>query len=717
MPRSGRKPTTTLATRNGRRSDIQGLRALAVIGVIANHLTGAPSGGFLGVDVFFVISGFLITGLLVRERQQTGRISLADFYRRRVKRIVPLALLVTMSTCLAAFALFNSARADSVLTDAKWSAAFLANWHFAASGTDYFTSQNATSPLQHLWSLSVEEQFYVVWPLLLIAGFFAFSTARFSRQRGALVTVAIALVGASFFYAVASTSAEPIAAYFSTPARAWELGFGAVLALALPLWERIPRAVSALASWFGLGGILASFVFIDASFAVPGPWALAAVASSGLVILGGAARTAPRLVPLSNPVTAFIGDISYSLYLWHLPVIVFVGVSLEAGSPALYAAAIALTGGLSVATYYLLERPALSAPLLTGESVQNRAALWREWRKAHGATYRTGGLAVLSGITVVLCAATLLPSTSPAVTRPLPVAGAARESSTATDQGGPVQQKLAKQIEAALGASTWPDLDPSIDAEINGPDAASEVATCGQPGRIDIGSCSWGSPSAKKSLAVVGDSVALAYAKTFIAMTEAHDDISVTSLGQFGCPLADLPLHESSTDKTECSRHREETLTTLETLQPDVVVVTDTYAPLTDATTKASVSAAQWKTGMKGVTDRMAATGAQVVFLPPPPPGAVLETCFTPRSVPSSCISRVSSTWTARAETEKSLAKSVQGTFVDTRPLFCVSGLCPAFVGRDVVKSDLNHLTVRYATAIAPAMYELLKEAGVLSPA
>src|SRR6184192_439573 len=151
-------------TKKNVRADIQGLRAFAVLAVIGSHLAGWPTGGFVGVDIFFVISGFIITSLLLRVKEETGTISFAGFYQRRVRRILPAALTVLTATVLAAFAVLPKGRAAETLTDGIWALLFSGNWRFAVGGTDYFQEGQPPSPLQHFWSLGVEEQFYFVWP-------------------------------------------------------------------------------------------------------------------------------------------------------------------------------------------------------------------------------------------------------------------------------------------------------------------------------------------------------------------------------------------------------------------------------------------------------------------------------------------------------------------------------------------------------------------------
>lgn len=350
------------------RRDIQGLRALAVLAVVGTHAAGWPRGGFVGVDVFFVISGFLITGLLLREVETTGRISLPRFYARRARRLLPAAVLVLALTVGAGFLVFNAAVAQQTLDDAVWSALVAANWHFAAAGTDYFHATDAASALQHFWSLSVEEQFYLVWPGVVAVCLVILPAAARRGRRGRLAVAALAaaVVLASALWAASQTANAPTVAYFSTLTRAWELGVGAVLAAAAPLLVRIPRAVGAMLGWVGLAGIVAAFAVIEpAEGGFPVPWAALPVAATALVLAGGVGGD-PRhrhLFPLTNPVSVFVGDMSYSLYLWHFPVIVLASIVMAGRDGALWLTLTAIAV-LSLATYLIVEQPLRYAPLL-----------------------------------------------------------------------------------------------------------------------------------------------------------------------------------------------------------------------------------------------------------------------------------------------------------------------------------------------------------------
>jgi peptidoglycan/LPS O-acetylase OafA/YrhL len=258
------RPETSTSRRERRRSsgirkDIQGLRALAVGVVVLDHMIKWPTGGYVGVDVFFVISGFLITGLLLREHARSGTISFVDFYRRRLRRITPVAVLVLAVTVLTIFLIYGVGRTKTVLEEAVYSLLFAANWHFAVIGTDYMQANGPVSPLQHYWSLAVEEQFYIVWPVVILI-VLGVSARRFRlsgmRALRVLRLVLVILTAGSFVYACWQSRAEPTWAYFSTLSRGWELGVGALVATLTSGWRcshvrsgRFSRGPASLEFW------------------------------------------------------------------------------------------------------------------------------------------------------------------------------------------------------------------------------------------------------------------------------------------------------------------------------------------------------------------------------------------------------------------------------------------------------------------------------------
>ncbi len=327
------------AGRAPKRPDIQGLRALAVIAVFANHLTGDPVGGFVGVDVFFVISGYLITGVLLRglDPQRASVGYLTAFYRRRARRILPAAVVVIALTLLAAHSVFGTNRFATTRGDAWWSFIFWANWHFVDVRTNYFTASGPVSPFEHFWSLAVEEQFYFVWPLvtLLVA-----SAVPERLRRASIATAAIVIGGVSLALAAAHSGSEPTTTYFSSVTRGWEIGVGALLACVPVI--RASRTVLTAGSWAGTILIVVAMFGTAPAGAFPLTGVATACIGCALVIAAGGLRTAWNPL-LTNWIAARVGDISYSLYLVHFPVIVLLAAAMSDHGAAFYASAVLLT--------------------------------------------------------------------------------------------------------------------------------------------------------------------------------------------------------------------------------------------------------------------------------------------------------------------------------------------------------------------------------------
>jgi peptidoglycan/LPS O-acetylase OafA/YrhL len=350
-------PAPTLAHRD----DVQGLRAIAVLTVIASHAS-VPflAGGFVGVDVFFVISGFLISQLLFREVERSGRLSIPGFYARRARRILPAATLVTVATVVASAIWLSAIDLVEVAKDALWAVFFAANIHFAAVGTDYFAQEEPPSPLQHYWSLSVEEQFYLVWPALLLV--LVLVARRRALPKQLVFGVLLVVTVASFVWSVVSTSSDPLAAYFSTPARAFELGLGALTALVAPAvaarWSALVRGLVCAA---GLVLIAVACVAYGDATPFPGSAAAVPVVGSALVLLAGAGGQPSQPLPIRAlgvlPMRT-VGDWSYSLYLWHWPVLIIAQRRLDHGLGFWRTAlCVAVVFVLSALTFRYVEQP------------------------------------------------------------------------------------------------------------------------------------------------------------------------------------------------------------------------------------------------------------------------------------------------------------------------------------------------------------------------
>jgi len=348
------------------RPDVQGLRAVAILLVVLFH-AGIPgiSGGYVGVDVFFVISGFVITGVLLREHHSTGRTSIRAFYGRRARRIIPAATLVIIVTVIAAYHLLGPLVGHDTAIDGQWAALFLANFHFAAAQTNYLASQQPPSVLQNYWSLAVEEQFYIVYPAVFLL------TAALARRfslRTRLTVVLVVVIVSSYAYSIVYTSVNPQFAFFSPLTRAWELALGGLIAVNGPRLRRLRPHVATAVTWIGLGAIAVAGVTFTSATRFPGALVAIPVLGAGLVIAGGAARPqwgAERL--LGRRPFLLLGLVSYSLYLWHWPILQIAtqdrGVrSLPVWENLLL---LALALGVSIATYAFVENPVRHAKALS----------------------------------------------------------------------------------------------------------------------------------------------------------------------------------------------------------------------------------------------------------------------------------------------------------------------------------------------------------------
>jgi peptidoglycan/LPS O-acetylase OafA/YrhL len=339
------------------RPDIQALRALAVALVVLYH-ADIPGihGGFFGVDVFFVVSGFVITGVLLRERASRGTTSIPGFYARRIRRILPAATVVLIATVFATYHWLSFITGATNADDAKYVAVFIGNFHFASIGTQYFTAHQPPSTLQQYWSLAVEEQFYLVWPVLFLVITLPWKVLSPITR---LIFVLSLVIAISLAWCVIETNQNEIWAFFSPLTRAWELALGALLAVLGPhLRGRSPR-LGALLAAIGLLAILLCTWFYSSSTLWPGSAVIVPVVATGLIIAGGSLRGPDRFGRIVNfAPLQWLGNISYSLYLVHWPVIV-IAMQYSINPLPLHSEIelVALSVALAAVLYYAIENP------------------------------------------------------------------------------------------------------------------------------------------------------------------------------------------------------------------------------------------------------------------------------------------------------------------------------------------------------------------------
>jgi peptidoglycan/LPS O-acetylase OafA/YrhL len=659
----------------GFRPDIQGLRAIAVMLVALAHAgVSWLQGGYVGVDVFFVISGFLITGFLLRRAEQSGRVPFFEFYAARARRILPAATLTIVVTVVASWHYLNYIRAVSVFHDAIWSAFFAANIHFSQVGTDYFAQSNPPSPLQHFWTLAVEEQFYIVWPALLAV------LLILARKRRPLVIAATAgLCLASLVYCIAYTETSQVAAYFSTLARAWELGLGALIAMLAAELGRLPAGLRAYLTWAGVAGIIVAGVFYSSGTQFPGYAALLPVLGSACVIVGGIGGE-PRYgvgAILRYQPFQFIGDTSYAFYLWHWPILVIAWQYLGHQLSVLQnLGLLAIAFVVSAFTYLTFENPIRHAKTLA----MPRAAL------------------VLWPVTVgmVLILANVAIASEPKL------AGSAHHYAPIVVRPIKSYPKLvAKSVTPARLAQPVPtNLTPSpADVFNDAPPFADCLHRAGAGG-----SCILGDPNAKRSFALIGDSHAGTWADALNYFAQQHH-YRLIVLTHEGCTVGIATTGHDPVG--HCDGHWWQSwLRKLSADEPDFAVVAQYFDP--------RVPPAQMYLGMRQELTQLDEAVPRTVVMEDPPRHLLID--------PTDCLLRPGATlgdctlvfphdMGVQYATLRTIVEShSKDRFLRTQQWFCASGKCPVVIGNMIAFRDTNHMSDTYSRHLAPAVSHFLWE-------
>nr|WP_246283820.1 acyltransferase family protein [Nocardioides perillae] len=709
------------------REDVQGLRAVAVLTVIAAHADFAPvEGGFVGVDVFFVISGFLISQLLFREVARTGRVSLGGFYARRARRILPAATVVTVATVVASLLWTSLVEARDVLTDAVWASLFAANVRFASSGVDYFAQDQGPSPLQHYWSLAVEEQFYLVWPLVLL-GCLAWAARRSGRARPArsgrrraerdalprtTVVLALGLLTAtSLAWSVWTTAASPETAYFSTLARAWELGVGALAALVGPALVRslAPRGRAVLATG-GLVAIVAACLLYTEATPFPGYAALLPVLGSAAVLLAGLELRPEQPVPaatrwLGAAPMRLVGDWSYSLYLWHWPVLVVLEARLGR-EPGLVATALALVATFALAglTYRFVETPFRSTRTFTVPRglVLYPASLVLVLVTAAGGTWWTRWAGGELG-------------DDPAIT----LSDFGVDDPAAVDLAADPAVALvqASVLAARSGMAVPSDLSPDL-LELR--DDVAPV-TCDYADDSLRELCPGGDTDAERSIVLLGDSHARAWVPAFERIAE-EAGYRTYHLVKVQCTAADVTVAALGTRDPwpECSDFRDWATDQVAEVEPDLVVVSTSppvngvYDDAGRHLTGRDEVGAEMRAGYERLFAALAPHADRLVLLEDVPRAPEdPATCMT-EGDPSlaECMFEPAERASWFADLSVEVAREADVEVVETDRWFCWDGSCPVVVGSTLTYRDPGHITSTYAAELAGPLGDALGLTG-----
>ncbi|MBD8080776.1 acyltransferase family protein [Cellulosimicrobium arenosum] len=525
---------------------MEGLRAIAIGSVLLYHagIVVVP-GGFIGVDVFFVISGFLITGQLVRELERDGRVSMLRFYARRARRLLPAAALVLAVTAGLVFFVGSVVDRRVFGGDIVAAAAYVENWRLAGRAVDYLAEGVSVSPVQHFWSLSVEEQFYIVWPLLLIL--VAFVARRFRwPARVVMAAGLLVIVVPSFAWSIVMSTASPANAFFVTTTRLWELGIGGLVAAGVAIWPRVPRALALILGWGGIAAIVAGALLLDESAVWPGSLALVPVLGTAAVIIAGATNSAPGL--LGHRLMVWLGGLSYSLYLWHWPLLI---------------AATWVWGELGQKRGLLVVALALIPAWLSYKLVENPARRIAQERWSPMMTLSVG--LNLTALTVI--AGLLLTSSTP----------------TSAPASASVQGKGAQSLELEDGQATGipnPDVVESYtplpqDAVADKPDAYDRGCQVDQQVAVPR-PCSYGSEDGDTHLMLLGDSKALQWIDALDPIAKDHDwklDVATKS----ACGFSSAQINDGNGDPyVSCTEYNAALLQMVLDERPDAVMVSQT---------------------------------------------------------------------------------------------------------------------------------------------
>jgi peptidoglycan/LPS O-acetylase OafA/YrhL len=695
-PQDDRRAGDTLPE-SSYRGDIQGLRAVAVLLVVFNHagLTFL-GGGYIGVDVFFVVSGFLITGLLLRDYAERGRIRFLNFYSRRARRILPAAALTLIATDIAAQLFLNYVRARSAIEDSIWAAMFAANIQFERIGADYFASGAPPSPIQHFWSLAVEEQFYLFWPALLAlllagAGWIAH---RRNRSKVSIWPVAAGLgviILASLWWAITQTRNAPSDAYFSAFTRAWELGSGAVLAIGATAVARVPRRVRAALSWLGLAGILLSAVWFSGTTPFPGVAAILPVGSTVLVVAGGTGAVsrigASALLGLRP--FRFVGDVSYGFYLWHWPFLVIAaGYSLTPLTMWVKLGLIVTAFVTAVGTYFAYENPIRRAHNLWGRRGDRALILWPT---SITAVVLVGLLGFYS-----IDARVSAQEYGSGLTTALPFQGTPSPSPNQVGSDPNIPDVAGAVAAAYAGAAIPSPLSPPI-SKLSGDVGVSLPANCIVlvASTIHNSICPQADLSSGRTMVVFGDSHAWMWLPALIPAAR-NAGWKLIPIIKSAC-TAPLWIYDQA-DPT-CPPWYTWAVGEVKGLHPDVVVLgVEDY------------SGAAWESNIRNTIGAYRATGARVILLgdPPGPPIAPTDCLLSPAATMKTCTFPADPGFVQREER----AALFGADYIPDMTWFCFQGECPMVVGHTITHRDLSHISRSYASLLVEPLGKALNLNG-----
>lgn len=690
-----------------RRTDIEGLRAIAVLLVLLFH-AGVPgmSGGYTGVDVFFVVSGFLITSLMLNERTESGRISLSAFYSRRIRRILPMSSIVAVVTLAASWLWLEPLRMRGLAADVLASAGFSSNFVFAHRGADYLQSTLPPSPLQHFWSLAVEEQFYVAWPALIVVACLGVGRERAGMLRLRIALVSTVVAVGSFVTCMSLMDENQVWAFYRPHARAFELSVGALLAAVPAVQGSLVRRIEALFAWGGLVAVVATAFVFDETTRFPGPWALVPVVGTALVLRGGdTTNWAPDSVLRFAPFQ-WMGSRSYSAYLWHWPILIIgaAAIGRDLGiMEGLVCVAMALA--LSELSYRYVENPIRRRRSLVGTRAFAMGGAFLLVVGGTGLFVRNNPPSLGTGpaaTTPVLTTATS--TTTAGGDAPAPAGG----TTTTVAESAPMitnDRTTLQAVHDALYVTRVPsNLTPSVGGALNDMPVIYDNDCHAGFSTVTPKDCVFGDPASTTVIGLYGDSHAAQWFPAFekVAIKNKWKLVTYTKRG---CPPVDIEVYSKVLGKvyTECNPWRANVMKKMQADGVQVVFVAS-FDRLLDATTRIPIWQKPWRDGLQGTVDVLRALAITPVLVEDTPfPGQDVPTCLS-KNVTSvtACNVTVNSAFRADMSSVRDDFETAGVPVLRSRQWFCAGSLCPVVVGNLLVYRDDNHMTMSYARFVAP---------------
>jgi peptidoglycan/LPS O-acetylase OafA/YrhL len=676
VPNPQRRKKPEPATRRFR-PDIQGLRAVAVLLVVLYH-AGLPGlrGGFVGVDVFFVISGYLITGQLARELDRTGRISLLGFYARRARRLLPPSTLVVLSTLVVAHFFMPYSQLVSLTKDALYAAFYGINYHLAIEGVNYQNASAPPSAFQHFWSLAVEEQFYLVWPLLMII---CAVLGRKRLRRVLLIFAIVAISAITLKLSIATTPTDSSMAYFGIQTRAWELGLGALVALMSPVIAELPDQVMRALGWSGLVAVVGSAFALSDRTPYPGSAALIPVLGSAALIAAGT-RAVDRSVEsrvLSGGAMQYIGRSSYAWYLWHWPMLIV--LPLWWGRDLVLwerLEVVFIAFWFAVLTYFLENASARS--------------MWRAGRWVLTGLGLSATMALVASVVAIL-----VPS--------LQGHGAAQAAIRLSSAD---QAVVTKALTESMSITAVPsNLTPAIKDAVYDAPLDQHVGCIADLKALTSKLCVLGDRHGQRTAVLVGDSHADQWLAALVPWAAKYH-WKLIEATKSACPVPRFPVWEFDLKRiyTECSSYQRWRDQQIERIHPDLIIASGADAVGVSPDHPPKV----WADATVGELRTLAAGTAKVLYIGDSPYlnedglGCIEKNVGNARACVYDRFLKSQPDWGQAYRLLGQEAVAAGFAYIDTRSYFCIEERCPLIVKNMLTHRDQGHVTSTYAGWLAP---------------